>query len=106
MSANAPRPVISLVTLGVSDLARSVAFYESLGFVRKASETKGVGFFQAGAVALAVWPVSDLANDARLEMPPKPQAFRGVALAWNCRSEAEVDAAIARRTASRLVASS
>ena len=95
MNGDAPQPVISLVTLGVTDLGRSVAFYEALGFERKAAGADGVGFFQAGAVALAVWPVTELAKDAKLA-PPAGSAFRGVALAWNCRSEAEVDAAIAR----------
>jgi len=92
---NTPAPILSLVTLGVSDLARSIAFYEALGFARKAQAAQGVGFFQAGAVAFAVWPADELADDADLAMTAPP-AFRGVALAWNCRSETEVDAAIAR----------
>ena len=91
---SAPAPILSLVTLGVSDLARSIAFYEALGFARKAKAAQGVGFFQAGAIAFAVWPAGELANDADLAMTAPP-AFRGVALAWNCRSETEVDAAIA-----------
>ena len=93
---NDPHPVISLVTLGVSDLARSIVFYEALGFGRKAAGAQGVGFFQAGAVVLAVWPVSDLAQDAKVTQSGSAPAFRGVALAWNCRSEADVDAAIER----------
>jgi predicted lactoylglutathione lyase len=90
-----PVPILSLVTLGVVDLARSIAFYEALGFTRKAKAAQGVGFFQAGASAFAVWPVDELAKDANLAMTAPP-SFRGVALAWNCRSQAEVDAAIER----------
>ena len=90
-----PVPILSLVTLGVSDLARSIAFYEALGFARKAKAAQGVGFFQAGATAFAVWPADELAKDANVAMTGPP-SFRGVALAWNCHSEAEVDAAIER----------
>ena len=95
---SAPQAIVSLVTLGVSDLGRSIAFYEALGFRRKAKAAQGVGFFQAGAVTFAVWPVDELAKDAHAEIAPAP-GFRGVALAWNCRSEAEVDAVIERARA-------
>ena len=91
---SAPDAILSLVTLGVSDLARSIAFYEALGFRRKATKADGVGFFQAGAIAFAVWPVDELAKDANAATGAA--GFRGVALAWNCRSAAEVDAAIER----------
>ncbi len=90
-----PDAILSLVTLGVSDLAQSIAFYEALGFRRKAKKAQGVGFFQAGAIAFAVWPADELAKDAKTAAASAP-AFRGVALAWNCRSEADVDAAIER----------
>jgi catechol 2,3-dioxygenase-like lactoylglutathione lyase family enzyme len=49
-----PQPVQSLVILGVSDLARSIAFYEALGFRRKAKAAQGVGSFQDGAMNSAV----------------------------------------------------
>jgi catechol 2,3-dioxygenase-like lactoylglutathione lyase family enzyme len=91
-----PAPALSLVTLGVSDLARSVAFYEALGFRRKLRAADGVGFFEAGACALAVFPGASLAEDAAVPDSGSTHGFRGVALAWNCGSEAEVDAAIAR----------
>jgi predicted lactoylglutathione lyase len=90
-----PQAILSLVTLGVSDLKRSIEFYEALGFQRKAKGAGGVGFFQAGACAFAVWPLADLAKDANVKAEDPPR-FRGVALAWNCRSESEVDAAIGR----------
>lgn len=94
-----PDAILSLVTLGVADLARSIAFYEMLGFSRKAKAAQGVGFFQAGAITFAVWPAGELAKDANAANAPAP-GFRGVALAWNCRSESDVDAAIelARRS--------
>jgi len=87
---------LTLVTLGVSDLARSTAFYEALGFERRARGAEGVGFFQAGACVFAVWPSEELAKDANVAAAMPAPAFRGVALAWNCRSNADVDAAIDR----------
>ena len=92
---NGPDAILSLVTLGVSNLERSIAFYEALGFRRKAKKAEGVGFFQAGACAFAVFPSQELAKDADVTAAGVTPAFRGVALAWNCRSESEVDAAIA-----------
>ena len=91
-----PQAVLSLVTLGVADLNRSVAFYEALGFRRKAQAAEGVGFFTAGACAISVWPSSDLAKDAEIAFKDLSPAFRGVSLAWNCRSKDEVDAAMDR----------
>jgi uncharacterized protein len=92
---SAPGAILSLVTLGVSDLERSIAFYEALGFRRKAKAAQGVGVFQAGTMSFAVWPADELAKDANAGTVAVP-AFRGVALAWNCRLEAEVDTAIER----------
>ncbi len=86
-----PKAVVSLVTLGVTDLARSIAFYERLGFRRRAASADGVGFFEAGAVALAVYPAADLANDAGLETG---RATSAVSLAWNCASPDAVNAAL------------
>lgn len=91
-----PNAVLSLVTLGVSDLKRSIAFYEALGFARKAKGAEGVGFFQAGASAFAIWPAHELAKDAQATPCSVSPLFRGVALAWNCASRDEVDAAVAR----------
>ena len=95
---NQPQAILSLVTLGVSDLKRSIEFYEALGFQRKVRGADGVGFFQAGACAFAVWPLVELAKDANLKAEDTPR-FRGVALAWNCRSESEVDVAVERARA-------
>ena len=45
---------LSLITLGVSDLARSTAFYERLGWQRSVRKAEGVAFFQLGGIALAL----------------------------------------------------
>lgn len=47
---------ISLITLGVSDLARASAFYERLGWVRAMKDAEGVAFFQAGGMAFSLFP--------------------------------------------------
>ncbi len=91
-----PHAVLSLVTLGVADLNRSIAFYEALGFRRKAQAVEGVGFFQAGACAISVFPSQELAKDAGIGFKDLSPAFRGVSLAWNCNSKTEVDAALDR----------
>jgi hypothetical protein len=89
-----PDAYLSLVTLGVSNLARSVNFYETLGFHRKAKDLVGVGFFQAGACAISVFPSQELAKDANVAFENMAETFRGVALAWNCRSKIDVDRVI------------
>ena len=80
---------VNLVTLGVADVAASTAFYESVGFVRSSGSTPEVSFFRAGPVVLGVWGRDELAGDAGLDDPGGVP--RGVALAMNLGSEAEVD---------------
>jgi hypothetical protein len=89
-----PNAHLSLVTLGVADLRRSIAFYETLGFQRKGKAFDGIGFFQAGACAIAVWPSDELAKDANLAFEGMADTFRGFTLAWNCHSKSDVDAVI------------
>ena len=84
---------VSLITLGVEDLARSRAFYEKLGWKRSMKDAEGVAFFQAGGMALALWSRAELAEDAQL--PSEGSGFRGVALAYNTRTKEEVDAVLA-----------
>jgi catechol 2,3-dioxygenase-like lactoylglutathione lyase family enzyme len=57
---------VSLITLGVSDLKRSREFYERLGWRRSMASTEGIVFFQAGGMALALYPRRDLAKDANV----------------------------------------
>ncbi|MEV8431554.1 VOC family protein [Streptomyces sp. HUAS 31] len=83
---------ITLITLGVSDLARSKAFYEALGW--RGQEVEETVFFQAGGLGLVLWGRGKLARDCGLE-PGAVSGFGGIALAHNVRSEAEVDAILA-----------
>jgi catechol 2,3-dioxygenase-like lactoylglutathione lyase family enzyme len=87
------QPRISLVTLGVADVARARAFYERLGWVASARSNAEVAFFQAGGTIIALWGRANLAADAGVA--DAGTGFRGVALAWNGHSRAEVDAVLA-----------
>ena len=94
MSEELSEPVarLTMVTLGVSDMRASIAFYEALGFARKFKATgEVVAFFETGGTAIGLFPWDQLALDVTLPERPRPQAFRGMTLAWNCRSMAEVD---------------
>ncbi|EGX57356.1 glyoxalase/bleomycin resistance protein/dioxygenase [Streptomyces zinciresistens K42] len=83
---------ITLITLGVSDLARSRAFYEALGW--RGQEVEETVFFQAGGLGLVLWGREKLARDCGLE-PGPGGGFGGIVLAHNVRSEAGVDALLA-----------
>jgi catechol 2,3-dioxygenase-like lactoylglutathione lyase family enzyme len=83
---------ISLVTLGVADLARARTFYERLGW--RGQEAEQTVFFQAGGLVVVLWGRAKLAVDAGIE-DPHTDGFGGVALAHNVRSRAEVDQVLA-----------
>ncbi|MFE5537545.1 VOC family protein [Streptomyces sp. NPDC056492] len=89
---------ISLVTLGVRDLARARRFYEALGW--RGQEVERTVFFQAGGLALVLWDRDLLAADCglppgRADGPPDGGGFGGIALAHNVRARAEVDELLA-----------
>jgi predicted lactoylglutathione lyase len=79
---------VSLITLGVEDLARARAFYEALGWSTGAAPGDDVVFFQAGGMIVALWDRERLAEDSGVEDAP---GFGGVTLAYNTRSPGEVD---------------
>lgn len=79
---------ISLITLGVTDLARARDFYERLGW--RGQEVEETVFMQAGGSALVLWGRDKLAEDCGFT-DDKSAGFSGVVLAHNVRSQAEVD---------------
>jgi uncharacterized protein len=83
---------LSLVTLGVSDLARARAFYEALGWKSGAAPADDVVFFQAGCMIVALWGRGQLAEDSGVE---DPDGWGGITLAYNARSPGEVDTVLA-----------
>lgn len=80
---------ISIVTLGVADLNRSREFFERLGWRRSMAKSEGIVFFQAGGMALALYPRDELAKDANVASDS--EGYRGISLAYNARNRAEVD---------------
>lgn len=88
------KPRISMITLGVRDLAAAVEFYEKgLGFPRMESPPE-VAFFTLNGTWLALYGREALAEDAMV--PAEGSGFEGFTLAHNVESEAEVDAVVAQ----------
>jgi catechol 2,3-dioxygenase-like lactoylglutathione lyase family enzyme len=83
---------LSLVTLGVRDLARARAFYEALGWQTGAAPEDDVVFFQAGGMIVALWGRDQLAEDSGVE---DGAGWGGVTFAHIVRSPEEVDEVIA-----------
>ncbi|WP_062110893.1 VOC family protein [Aureimonas sp. AU40] len=81
---------ITLVTLGVADLARSSRFYEALGWTRTDQGNESVVFLQGEGIVLSLFGLEDLAKDADVPLEPLPR-FRGLTLAINLADEAETD---------------
>jgi hypothetical protein len=86
---------VSLVTLGVADLNRSLAFYEALGW-KGTSPDGEVVFFQAGGMVVALWSRLLLAEDSGVT---DGGGWGGVTLAHNVRSPEEVDAVLTEAAA-------
>ncbi|NTV45671.1 MAG: VOC family protein [Chlorobiales bacterium] len=84
------KPQISIVTLGVSDLARSTAFYrDGLGLPTH-GDFPGITFFKLNGTWLALFPREELASDAQVSS--QGSGFTGITLAHNVSSKAEADA--------------
>jgi uncharacterized protein len=86
-------PRLSLVTLGVADLTRAVAFYRDVMGWSPAQVMDDVAFLELDGVILGLWGHDQLA--AELSVPLDLGAYHGFALAQNLRSREAVDAAFA-----------
>ena len=84
---------ITIITLGVRDLAKSTAFFERLGWRRSVRQAAGISFFQCGGVAVSLFPRSELARDVGIS--PEGSGFSGITIAYNARTKAEVDTVLA-----------
>ena len=88
------KPRISMITLGVSDLAVAIEFYrDGLGFPRMES-SPDVAFFTLDGAWLGLYPRRALAEDATVS--PEGGGFAGFTLAHNVASETEVDQVISQ----------
>ncbi len=97
-------PRVSLVTLGVTDLARSRNFYqEGLGLPLQPQSQETVAFFGLHGVWLALFSREALAED--VQVPADGSGFRSFTLAHNVKTKAEVDAVLAQaeRAGARIV---
>lgn len=83
----AVRQRVTVITLGVRDLARARAFYEALGWKTGAAPEDDVVFFQAGDMAISLWDRAMLAEDSRVQ---DGGGWGGVTLALNVGSPEEV----------------
>ncbi|MGH6646379.1 VOC family protein [Aquabacterium sp.] len=97
-------PHITILTLGVDDLERAVAFYRdglgwpSKGIIGADIENGAVAFFKLqSGLRLALWPRTSIAHDTGL--PPTSRAPTGMTIGHNVASQEEVDAAMARAKA-------
>ncbi len=90
-------PRISMITLGVRDMAAAVRFYEQgLGFPRMESPPT-VAFFTLNGTWLGLYGRQALAEDA--QVPAAGQGFAGFSLAHNVASETQVDQLVAQAVA-------
>jgi catechol 2,3-dioxygenase-like lactoylglutathione lyase family enzyme len=90
---------LSLITLGVSDVARAQTFYEALGWRMDGGvddESDHVVFFQAGGFIVALWDRAKLAEDSGVD---DPGGWGGITLAYNVRAPEEADAVLAEAEA-------
>lgn len=86
-------PRISIITLGVKDLERSLVFYrDGLGFPTTMTPDQGILFFKTSGTCFALYPIDKLAEDVGPKFKPSRDAnFSGVTLAHNTRTKNEVD---------------
>jgi len=88
------KPKISLITLGVADLKRSLEFYrDGLGLpTHNYQEEQGIVFFKMEGTWLALYPRDKLAEDIKIST--EGTGFSGVTLAHNVGTKEEVDAVV------------
>jgi predicted lactoylglutathione lyase len=82
---------LSLVTLGVADVGRARSFYAALGWRENGDPSMDVAFFQGPGMVVALWSRASLAEDSGVE---DGGGWGGVTLAYNTRSEEEVDSVL------------
>lgn len=89
-------PRISIITLGVEDLERSLVFYrDGLGFPTTRTADSGIIFFQTSGACLALYSYEELAKDVSERFVVQRSLFTGITLAHNVRTKNEVDTVLA-----------
>lgn len=99
-----------MLTLGVDDLEKSLAFYHdglglpTEGIVGKEFEYGAVAFFDLqNGLKLALWPRSSIAHDSRI--PLQPPSATELTIGHNVGSKEEVDAGMeqAKRAGAKII---
>lgn len=93
-----------VITLGVADFERALAFYrDGLGWKASSASQGDIAFFQLGGVVLALYPRAELAEDAAI--PAQGSGFSGITLSFNTHSKEEVEEtlALAERLGGKIV---
>jgi catechol 2,3-dioxygenase-like lactoylglutathione lyase family enzyme len=90
-------PRVSMVTLGVSDLERAIAFYrDGLGWPKSEVGGDEVAFFKTGGVVIALFPRGSLAADAGVDVEDvEHSGYARFSLAHNVAEEGQVDSVLA-----------
>ncbi len=84
------RQKLNLITLGVNDLEKSLAFYEKgLGWKKSSSSNENIAFFALGGIVLGLYGRKLLAED--ITISEKGNGFGGITVSFNAKSEKEVD---------------
>jgi len=90
------QPRITLITLGVADLARAVRFYrDGLGLPTNYKDGDPIAFFDTLSTKFSVFPLAELVHDISPETKPSGGGFSGITLAHNVGSKEEVAAVLA-----------
>jgi catechol 2,3-dioxygenase-like lactoylglutathione lyase family enzyme len=90
-------PRMTVITLGVDDLARATAFYREIFSTPPITQYEGVTFIPLPGVWLSLYPLEKLAEDiAEPVTLPAANTFRGFTLAYNARSKEEILSIFAR----------
>jgi uncharacterized protein len=87
---------VSVITLGVAELDRARAFYETLGWITRAAPNDDVVFFQAGGMVVSLWDQDSLAEDSGATIG---DGYGRITLAHNVASPEDVEAVLARASA-------
>ena len=83
---------LSMITLGVANLERAVAFYENVVGWKAVPGPSGIAFFDLGGVVFSLYPHDDMAKDMNVTARDSADvAYQGFALAHNARSKEEVN---------------
>ena len=88
------RQKFTLITLGVRNFKKALAFYENLGWQKSDKSMEEYALFPLGGIVLGLYPLQELSEDTTL--PYQSSTFAGITISYNAKSEAEVDAILSR----------